>query len=430
MANKCDVYMWECNIGSLLENNGEILFKFNDVQPPFEPSPLNAPYQKGIMRFRDLEFFEGLPGFIADALPDKYGNELIEFYHKNIDPSAELNTIDKLIFIGDNALGSIRFEPKYEMGIERAAKFITAKELNLVAKRIERGEVANASDLIAFIVKSSSLGGVKKKAKIYYKPETEEFSMENTDGTIPAIVKLGKPQSEGDNNAIRVEYIYSELAKEAGIDFPKTYLLDDGDVAHYVIERFDINHTTKEMYHLHSLAGMKHHNIRNTSKMLDYINLFELEGLLELSDLDKEQMYRLMLFNYMFRNEDDHAKNVSFLQKRTGEWRFAPAYDLTYSVSIPKDHKMLFFGKKGCDVTFSVFIDIAKKFKIKNYMKIIDEVEASLLRLPNMLLTHVPNKMWAGSILEDVRNAKGEHIFNSDGFTNVWEVARRLQIPL
>jgi serine/threonine-protein kinase HipA len=426
MANKCDVYLWEYNIGSLLESGGEVLFKFNNEKPPFEPSPLNAPYQKGIMRFRDLEFFEGLPGFIADALPDKYGNELIEFYHKDIDPSAELNTIDKLIFIGDNALGSIRFEPRYEMAIERAAKFITAKELGLEAQRIERGEVVNAADLIAFIVKSSSLGGAKKKAKVYFMPDTEEFSMENTEGAIPAIVKLGTPDSEGENNAIRAEYVYSILAREAGIDFPKTYLLDDGNVAHYVIERFDVDQHTGETYHLHSLAGMKHHNIRNTMKMLDYVNLFELEGLLELSDRDKEQMYRLMLFNYMFRNEDDHGKNVSFLQKRTGEWRFAPAYDLTYSVGIPKDHKMLFNGKKGNDVSLYTFREIAKSFKIKKYEAIIDEVEKSLLKLPDMLHTHIPNKMWAGTILEDVRDASGTRIYSVGGFSNVWEVARAL----
>ncbi|MFA6397160.1 MAG: type II toxin-antitoxin system HipA family toxin [Sulfurimonas sp.] len=424
MANKCDVYLWEYKIGSLLESNGEILFRFDSIRPPFEPSPLNAPYQKGIMRFRDLEFFEGLPGFISDALPDQYGNDLIEFYHKNIDPSVELNTIDKLIFIGNNALGAIRFEPRYEMGFEKVAKFITAKELGQKAHRIEKGGISDASDLIAFIIKSSSLGGAKKKAKVYFDPKSSQFSLEPSYGTIASIVKLGTRDREDENNALRVEYVYSLLAKSAGINIPNTHLIIDGETAHYVIERFDIDHVNGEKFHVHSFAGIKHHNIRNTSKLLDYVNLFELEGLFELTNSDMDQMYRLMLFNYMFRNQDDHGKNFSFLQNKQGEWRFAPAYDLTYSVGIPKDHKMLFDGRSGDIVTIETFIAIGKRFKIKNYFTIIHEVEATLFQLADRLLEFVPNKLWAGTILEDVRNAKGEHIFCINGFNNVWETAK------
>jgi serine/threonine-protein kinase HipA len=424
---ECQVYMWDTHVGDVYEDEqGRIIFTYAEKPLSFEPSPLHAPYQKSTQVYPEQSCCDYLPGFIADALPDQYGEMLIEFFHKHIDPEADINIISKLVFIGHNTLGSIRFEPSFTNDKEKKREFVTAKELVAKARQIENGDKTDSADLLAFILRSSSLGGARRKAKVFFDPILKILSMDEFDGGLASIIKLGSPGKAGESNSIRVEYIYSLLAKEAKINIPKTYLIEDDDCAHYVIERFDLNHETGERFHIHSFAGMKHHNINSTSSKLDYINLFELEWILALSKQDKEQMYRIMIFNYIYRNQDDHGKNFSFLMDANGKWSFAPAYDLTYSVGLPRDHKLLFCGKRGEDVTLGVFHEIGKMFEIKKYKDIIDEVEGTLRHLPDLLRKHIPDLLWAGTILEDVRTASGVYIFQEKGFHEVWNVADKL----
>lgn len=378
MVNKCDVLIWDKKIGELAYNeNMRLIFTYIDTKIPFEISPLHLNTQNRTYDYTLLEQQKGLAGVFADTLPDHYGENVMKRYFDQL--GEEANTIDRLLLIGDKTMGAITYEPVQD-DIKAKQESMTLGNLYQEAKQLDKKDYfVDLSVSINMLKSVSPIGGAKPKAVIGFKDFDSEIFIGSKNIDLPqdykyAIVKFNTDTDGSDKDDLKVEHLYMNLAKEADIVTPNTYLSQEG---HYVIERFD--RKQKGKLHMHTLQGYMHSDFK-TPRTVDYLNVFISMQDLQVPQKDIEQMYRRMVFNFMFRNHDDHAKNHSFLMDRNGNWRLSPAYDLTYCYKeggqYVGDHQLTFNRKLGNDVKFADFKEIAQRFNIKNYKEIIEQVKS------------------------------------------------------
>ena len=197
--------------------------------------------------------------------------------------------------------------------------------------------------------------------------------------------------------------IVSNAAKKAGIKMPNTYLVEEDGSIHFVVERFDIykdNEGRVQRKHMHSLSGLMHQNPAETT--FDYTNLFRVGEKLNIPYEDKEQFFKTMLFNLIFSNRDDHTRNFSYLMDSNGNWRGAPAYDLTFSTN--RRHQMLFDYTNGYELTKEKIIKIADNFGIKNASETIEEMVELKHSYLHELSREYDMKEWYADILESTKS--------------------------
>lgn len=195
----------------------------------------------------------------------------------------------------------------------------------------------------------------------------------------------------------KTEYAYHLLAKRAGIKMSNCHLAQSEDGFHFVTERFDRN-SNNERLHMHSLSGLFHHHPAETT--FGYENLFRAGRMLNVPYKDHEQMFKVLLFNILFANRDDHSKNFSYLMDKNGQWRFAPAYDLTFSLN--RNHQMLIGYANGHALTRRHLLKFAKENDIKNADEHLDSLiqirekhlknELTNLDMPDSWIKHVQDK--------------------------------------
>jgi serine/threonine-protein kinase HipA len=402
MVDVAEVKIWGELAGAVRWDNDQQLAYFQ-YDPDFlvrgwDLSPLKMPISYGsrIYSFPELrkgrgeaeDTFKGLPGMLADALPDKYGNRLINIWlAQNGRAENSMNPVEKLCFIGKRGIGALEFEPA---SISSGSKSFSLEIDSLVevAKRMLSQREQFSSSLnkedeksIQEILKiGTSAAGARPKAVIAYNPKTKEVCSGQGNVTKDFqhwLIKLDGVSGEqfGETSGWgRVEFAYYLMAKDCGIEISDSKLLEENDRAHFMTKRFDRDGNTK--HHIQSLCGLQHYDF-NDMDGYSYEQVFQTMRLLRLSYPEAEEMFRRMVFNVLATNYDDHSKNFSFILKKDANWRLAPAYDLCFSFA-PNNHwvskQTLSVNGKRLNIGKEDLMTIAKDNNIKKGEKIISQV--------------------------------------------------------
>ena len=363
--HKCHIYIWDRLVGEMILVNDVVYFRY-DTNFDINISPLSLPISKSQYSFEKLDFQYSIAGVFADSLPDSFGMKILEGYfdrnYKNFIP----NIIDKLLFIGDVSLGALSYKPAIDTANSVNIP-IDLKDTKMHKKRIlQENSYSSIRTAVDMYKSFSPAGGAKQKMILSYYENNKVFYIgEAKKGDISLIVKIDESDKPYDGVDAITEYIYSKVARESGINITNTYLFnDDNGFIHFGIKRFDIDEN-QERLHTHTLAGLLH---MNKSQRIDYIDIMQVtKQYLYIPQSDTQELYRRMIFNYIYNNNDDHLKNYTFLMDKQGKWRLSPAYDLTYNNTVGQRVMMLNINKKMSDeIGYEDFKEIAKIVGISN----------------------------------------------------------------
>jgi serine/threonine-protein kinase HipA len=372
MATVAEVRLWGRRIAavSFEEATGMAAFQYEPAFVPsgIEVSPIAMPLSSRIYTFPALSrlSFHGLPGLLADSLPDKFGNALIDAWLATQGRTPEsFNSVDRLCYIGTRGMGALEFAPatgprprgSSELRID--ALVALASDI-LTHRHAMRGsftpEHRNGA-LQAILRVGTSAGGARAKAIVAWNPETNEVRS----GQVTAPPGFGywllkfdgvsgnrDKELEDPKGYTVIEYAYSLMAKAADIEMTECRLLEEGGRRHFMTRRFDRTSAGGKI-HMQSLAAIAHLDF-NAAGAHSYEQAFEVMKRLQLPMSAIEQQFRRMVFNVVARNQDDHVKNIAFLMDPRGEWSLAPAFDLTYAYNPEglwtQSHQMTINGKQ------------------------------------------------------------------------------------
>jgi len=376
----CEVRLWGTAIGAVTWDPATSLanFAYTDEfqQSGIEVAPLEMPLGPEVFRFPELArtSFHGLPGLVADSLPDRFGNAVIEVWLASRGRKAnDMNPVERLSYTGVRGMGALEFWPALETSAGPAARIELAAlvELSSAVLREREGFETRLTDnadeqaLASLLSVGTSAGGARAKAVVAWNPATDELRSGQTDtpeGFEHWLIKfdgvsanrdkeLADPQGYG-----LVEYAYSKLARAAGITMSECRIFEEHGRHHFMTRRFDRvprgEEPTLQVFeklHLASLGGLTHRDY-NEAGAHSYECAFDTCHALGLPMADREQLFRRMLFNVFARNQDDHVKNIAFLMDKRGTWSLSPAFDLTFAHN-PKgtwthQHQMTIQGKR------------------------------------------------------------------------------------
>ncbi len=409
---------WGEDIGQLVEYKGIIKFKYLETTT-LDFSPIKMPItNKRVQDFSHLAYQYGLPGLISDHLPDSYGMDYMDKFiygHLKRKPTV----MERLQFLGSHTLGALEFHPaSYET--EDYHEILNISQLYNESKELLSREYSDIHALkptlqTLIAVSNSAGGGARAKALVGFNPIDKSISMTRKqanfpEGFYPVIIKyddedismyptLGDKYKEA-SIPTKLEYLYHLFAIEAGIAMSQCELLEHEGRSHFVTYRFD--RINNQRFHIHSLAGMMHYNPAQTYN--DYMDMFKIAQKLNLSQKHKEEMVKVILFNAIFGNRDDHTQNFSFLMNSQGRWAFAPAYDLTYTSN--GYHQMLLGNYSLNRATFGQLKETFKPYNIsESFLKesintMIDIKKSKLLQeCKNLGIT----EKFARQILEETK---------------------------
>ncbi len=394
------VLLWNNLVGAMSwdDERGYANFQLDEI---FRWSGLDgAPLMMPLSKTRNVvsfpahamsKCFSGLPGLIADALPDKFGNQLItEWFAQQGKTESMITPLDRLCYVGKRAMGALEFVPAVQVEGAGESTEIYIRELMTLSESIFRERekfqelIRQKGRSILDILKvGTSAGGAKPKAIIAFNETTNEVRS----GQVPApegfsywLLKFdGGTYSE--HNEItdnprgigNIEYAYYKMARACGIEMTECRLLQEGDCNHFMTKRFDRTPSGGKI-HMQTAAGIAHLD-RDTRH--SYEELFGVLRRLGMNYKEFEQLYRRMVFNVIARNHDDHTKNFSFLMDETGQWTFAPAYDLCYSynpVGRWTSRHQLSLNSKTDDFTRNDLLAVAQNVGIRDARNLIEEV--------------------------------------------------------
>lgn len=376
---KAHIHLWGELVGAIMEyENGRIGFAYDKQymrNGGCAISPKFLPIEARTFEFPDLQrqaAFMGLPGVLADSLPDTFGNLVIkQYFEERGEHDKSMSPVQRLLYVGNRAMGALEYAPHLQRKSPEEERALEIKSLVESARRLIEGETGDAIHEIMRV--GGSAGGARPKALILWNREKNRVRSgfaRQREGDEHWLIKFDgvNSASERDNKAKpfnRIEYTYALLAKQLGIEMEEVGYLEDGEQFHFMTRRFDRQQTSK--YHLHSLAGMTHVDY-NLPGAYSYEAWLRLIQQLHLGYPAMEQAYRRMIFNVVGCNQDDHVKNISFLMKdRSSGWILAPAYDLTFSAGAgyTRQHQMTIAGHADA-FTRQELIDFGKKFDIRN----------------------------------------------------------------
>ena len=406
MVDVAEVKIWGELAGAIRwdESNQLGYFQYDTkfIEKGWDLSPLKMPIAQGsrIYSFPELrkgrneteDTFKGLPGMLSDALPDKYGNKLINAWLAQRGRSENgMNPVEKLCFIGTRGMGAIEFEPSQ---IKTGTHSFSLELDSLVeaAKKMLNERQAFTADLnkdeekamMEILKIGTSAGGARPKAVIGYNPTTQE--VRSGQGNVPKGFEHWLLKLDGVSGAQfgessgwgRVEYAYYLMALDCGIEINECKLLEENGRAHFMTKRFDREQNVK--HHIQSFCGLQHYDF-NDMYGYSYEQLFQTMRSLRLTYPEAEQMFRRMVFNVLATNYDDHTKNFSFMLKKGENWKLAPAYDLCFSFD-PSNHwvnkQTLSVNGKRLGITKEDLMTLAKDNNIKKGSKIIEEINATI----------------------------------------------------
>ena len=397
-----EVRIWGRAVGAVALDPGLRFYAF-EYQPAFvrsgiELAPLTMPLAAASepFVFTDLPelTYRRLPGMLADALPDDFGNTLIDAWMAREGVGKpQITSLDRLAYMGRRGLGALEFKP---VRGPRPARSIAAIEMAALvesARRAVQGEIdteAHAEAAIAQIIQvGTSAGGARAKAVVAWNPATTEIRAGQFDvqaGFEHWLIKfdgvgvderLGVSQDYG-----RIEYAYHLMARAAGIAMSPCRLLEENGRAHFMTKRFDRDGNSK--HHLQTLCGLAHLDYRQ--KATHDVGQFLLTiDRLQLGYPAMEEAFRRTAFNVMAANCDDHSKNASFLLREGGAWELAPAYDVTHAYN-PKgewtyQHLMSVNGKFS-GITREDLMTVADRFGIGTASQVMGQVAEAVSSWP------------------------------------------------
>ncbi|WP_352405358.1 type II toxin-antitoxin system HipA family toxin [Petrimonas sp.] len=403
MMNTAIVNIWGKMAGAVAwdEKSGWASFEYDPAfkRLGWELSPLKMPLstEQRIYSFPELrketgssfDTFKGLPGLLADMLPDRYGNELINLWlAQQGRPENSMNPVEMLCFIGKRGMGALEIEPtilkqnvntfsvEIDSLVEIASKMLSKKEAFVANLKSEEEKAMREILKIG-----TSAGGARPKAVIAYNEKTGEVRSGQTrapEGFEHWLLKLdgvSEVQLGATHGYGRVEYAYYLMALDCGIEMMPCRLLEENGRAHFMTRRFD-REGSYTKHHIQTFCAMKHFDY-NRVNSYSYEQLFQTMRELKLTYAEAEQMFRRMVFNVIARNCDDHSKNFSFILKQGDRWRLAPAYDLCHAYRPGSEwvsrHALSVNGKRE-NITREDLIVIGRSIRNKKAEEIIDQV--------------------------------------------------------
>ena len=371
---------WNLSPIKMSINSSQTIFSFPELRP---------------QRNSEFNTFKGLPGLLADVLPDKYGNQLIQIWlAQQGRPGNSMNPVEMLCFIGTRGMGAIEFEPRQlktskktfrveiQSLVDMAQKMISKRED--FRTNIQKNEEAAIKEIITI---GTSAGGARPKAVIAYNEKTGEVRSGQTnapkgfehwliklDGV--SDVQVGETKGYG-----RIEMAYYQMSKACGIEMMESKLFEENGRAHFMTKRFDREGSSIK-HHIQTWCAMSHFDFNEVTSY-SYEQLFQTMRELKLTYPEATQLFRRMVFNVIARNCDDHTKNFSFLLKKGKNWELAPAYDIchAYRPDSPwvSQHALSINGKRK-GILKQDLLTVAKSMNIKKAEDIITEINTTVNR--------------------------------------------------
>jgi len=390
MISIADVKIWNKKVGVIAYDTAkaEAAFEFENsfLNSNWNLSPIKMPLSnaKGkIFSFSELknsETFKGMPGLLADMLPDKYGNALINTWlARNGRPTGSLNPVEILCFIGKRGMGALEFSPVQPKAYGTNTKILIS-DLVQVAENILSDRTNFSTNLsleeekaMTDILKiGTSAGGARAKAIIAFNPITKEIRSGQTSAT-PGfdhwLIKFDGVQDKqfGTSNGYgKIEMAYYKMAIDCEIEMMESRLLEENGRAHFMTKRFD-RPNEKDKLHVQTFCGLMHYDFNDVG-MYSYEQLFELMRQLKLSYPQQEQLYRRMVFNVIAKNCDDHTKNFAFIMNQLGEWKLSPAYDMCHAYrpgsTWVSQHSLTINGKRD-KISREDLLEVASNMNVK-----------------------------------------------------------------
>ncbi len=353
MSSIAEVKLWGRTVAavSLDENNNITAFEYDSVfaRSGIEIAPLAMPLSRRVYTFPELpqKTFYGLPGLLADSLPDRFGNALIDAWlaTQGRKPSS-FNAIERLCYTGERGMGALEFAPVTGPKARRASQIQISKLVELASEvlahrndlQVSFADESGGQALSELLCVGTSAGGARAKAVIAWNPATNEvrsgqvsagkgfeywlLKFDGVSGNRDR--ELEDPQGYG-----VIEYAYYQMAQDCRIDINKCRLFEENGRRHFMTRRFDRLADGKKL-HMQSLCAMAHYDF-NMAGAYSYEQALQVIRRLGLPMKSIEQQFRRMVFNIIARNQDDHVKNMAFLMDKSGNWSLSPAFDMTYS---------------------------------------------------------------------------------------------------
>jgi len=409
MSTLAEVKLWGRTIGavSLGKDDSVAAFEYDPafVQSGIAISPLMMPPSNRVYSFPELsqETFYGLPGLLADSLPDTFGKTLINAWLATQGRQADsFNAIERLCYIGERGMGALEFAPatgpktrrvseiQIEKLVELASDVLTHRK-DLKVSLVGKGK-GKAQALTEILRVGTSAGGARAKAIIAWNPSTNEVrsgQVSASEGFEYWLLKFDGVEGNRDKELDdpkgfgAIEYAYSKMAVDAGINMSECRLFEENGRRHFMTRRFD-RLANGEKQHMQSLCALAHYDY-NSPGAYAYEQALLVMRQLALPMGSIEEQFRRMAFNIIARNQDDHVKNIAFLMDKSGQWSLSPAFDITYSYNPlgqwTSHHQMSMNGKRD-DYTLEDFKACAKSASMKRGRaeKIITEVQGVVLR--------------------------------------------------
>ncbi len=399
MVNIAEVRLWNKTVGAVLwADNDYAIFEYDSafIKTGLNIAPFTMPLpQSGEQRFifsgLNRDTFYGLPGLLADSLPDSYGNSLIDAWlAQHGRPITSITPIERLCYTGDRGMGALEFKPATRE-LHSKSQALDVTELVTLASAVlaKRQKLTanfgkNKKDALLDIIRvGTSAGGARAKAVIAYNEKTKEvrsgqigslrgfeYWLIKFDGVSNTL--LGDPEGYG-----LIEYAYYKMATACDIIMMPSMLFHENNRSHFMTRRFDRQNNDK--IHMQTLCAIAHYDYKKPGAY-SYEQAFQVMRMLSLPYGEMEQLFRRMVFNVIARNQDDHTKNISFLMDKNGRWSLSPAYDMTYAYSPAGDwtkfHQMSINGKID-GITRKDLLAVARQVHIKRPDTIIDEINAA-----------------------------------------------------
>ncbi|MFN3942041.1 MAG: type II toxin-antitoxin system HipA family toxin [Flavobacterium sp.] len=403
MITTAFVKIWGETAGAVAwnEQTGVASFEFDSkfINSKLDLAPLKMPVANSNNRIfsfpelRNNKTFKGLPGLLADVLPDDYGNQLINSWlAQNGRPENSMNPVEVLCFIGTRGMGALEFEPSqlktnkraFEVeidGLVSISKKMLAKRDDFETKLTEDDQKA----MLDILKIGTSAGGARPKAIIAYNEKTGQVKSGQTNapkGFEHWLIKLDTVSDVqfGESTGYgRIEMAYYLMAKACEIEIMECRLMEENGRAHFMTKRFD-RERGDQKHHIQTLCAMQHYDF-NQITSFSYEQLFQTMRLLRLPYPQAEQMFRRMVFNVMAKNCDDHTKNFAFRLKKDGDWELAPAYDVCFAYRPDSDwvsqHNLSINGKRK-NITKDDLLFVAKSMNIKKANAIIQQISETV----------------------------------------------------
>ena len=347
-----EVFLWGTRVGILSLEDGMNIADFEydrnfvdgAVRSGIELSPIKMPVSDRVYRFPDIgESFKGVPGLIADSLPDKFGNAVINSWLVSQGKSeTDFNVIDRLCYTGKRGMGALEYVPangpdgseKSLVDLDAMVQFASEVLSNRERIKIKTDENLTYSQLLQL---GTSAGGARAKAIIAWNEDSGEIKsgqVDAGDGFDYWLLKFDGVSKNGDHNLedepeyTLIEYSYYQMAVLAGVEMSECRLLRENGRNHFMTKRFD--RVNGDKLHMQTLGALAHLDY-SFPALCSYEQAAMYMRQMDLTAKEIEQFFRRMVFNVIAVNQDDHVKNISFLMNRKGKWSLSPAYDITFS---------------------------------------------------------------------------------------------------